>query len=156
YPVREGVAYFADRADTETHSEIDGMRAAAMLGLTEPGGVIMLAGRWASVADAIAEIADALVLVVNPPTSTDHRERVSVLDADRLPIAELSLRAVAIDTPMGDVASVLREKGRLVATNAVPVPPEIIEIARDAEFWVGERRSVVPVLPLTRASRRRP
>jgi hypothetical protein len=36
----------------------------------------------------------------------------------------------------------------------VPVPPDIAEIARDAEYWVGERRAVVPVLPLTRASRR--
>jgi uncharacterized protein YbaR (Trm112 family) len=156
YPVRSGVAYFvnptAADADTRNHEII---RTAAMLGLTEPGGVIMLAGQWASTADVISEIAEALVLVVNAPARADYAARVSVLYADQLPIAEGALRAAAIDAPVDDVASVLRPKGRLVATHAVPVPPDIAEIARDAEYWVGERREVVPVLPLTRASRRR-
>jgi len=156
YPVRSGVAYFvnptAADADTRNHEII---RTAAMLGLTEPGGVIMLAGQWASTADVISEIAEALVLVVNPPAPADYAERVSVLHADQLPIAEGALRAAAIDAPVDDVASVLRPKGRLVATHTVPAPPDIAEIARDAEYWVGERREVVPVLPLTRASRRR-
>jgi uncharacterized protein YbaR (Trm112 family) len=156
YPIRAGVAYFVDpNAGAADPRDDEIIRTAAMLGLTEPGGVIMLAGQWASTADAIGEIADALVLVVNPPAQARYAERVSVMYADQLPIAEHALRAAAIDEPVADVVSVLRPKGRLVATTAVPVPPEIAEIARDAEYWVGERREVVPVLPLTRASRRR-
>ena len=155
YPIRAGVAYFVDPATGAADPRDDEIiRTAAMLGLTEPGGVIMLAGRWASTADAISEIAEALVLVVNPPAHADYAERVSVLYVDQLPIAEGALRAAAIDAPVRDVASVVRPKGRLVATHAVPVPPDIAEIARDADYWVGERREVVPVLPLTRASRR--
>jgi uncharacterized protein YbaR (Trm112 family) len=157
YPIRDGVAYFTDPvASTAARRSDDVIRAAAMLGLTEPGGVIMLGGQWASVADAISELAEALVLVVDPPAVTSNAERVSVLYAgDRLPIAARALRAAAIDAPNEHIAELLRAKGRLVATNAVPVPPDIAEIARDAEYWVGERTEVVPVLPLTRASRRR-
>lgn len=154
YPIHEGIAYFADRAGIPGGRERDVIRTAAMLGLTEPGGVIMLAGRWASTADALSELAEALVLVVNPPPMASEAERVSVLyAADRLPIAARALRAAAIDTPSDGIAVLLRSKGRLVATNDVPVPPEIAELARDAEYWVGERAEVVPVLPLTRASR---
>jgi len=156
YPIRAGVAYFVDAAASAADARNDEIiRTAAMLGLTEQGGVVMLAGHWASTADAISEIAEALVLVVNPRTQADYGERVSVLFANQLPIAEHALRAAAIDEPIADVASVLRPKGRLVATHSVPVPSDIAEIARDAEYWVGERREVVPVLPLTRASRRR-
>lgn len=158
YPVRDRVAYFAERtpaSGAERHDEIDEIvRTAAMLGLTEPGGVIMLGGQWASTAAAISELAEALVLVVNPPEIASDAERVSILYAgDRLPIAARALRAAAIDTAHADVALLLRSKGRLVATNAVPVPPEIAELARDAVYWVGERIDVVPVLPLIRASR---
>lgn len=142
YPIRAGVAYFvnptASAADTRNDEII---RTAAMLGLTEPGGVIMLGGHWAFIADAISEIGGALVLVVNPPAITHYDEPVSVMYAgDQLPIAEHALRAAALDAPVpaNNIASVLREKGRLVATTAVPVPPEITEIARDADYWVGE------------------
>jgi hypothetical protein len=157
YPIRAGVAYFVDSAEGAADPRNDEIiQTAAMLGLTEPGGVILLGGHWASTADAISEIGGALVLVVNPPAITQYAEPVSVMYAgDQLPIAEHALRAAAIDAPIRDVASVLRPKGRLVATHAVPVPPDIAEIARDADYWVGERREVVPVLPLTRASRRR-
>ncbi|HTA75242.1 MAG TPA: hypothetical protein VK733_13250 [Gemmatimonadaceae bacterium] len=139
YPIRAGVAYFVDAAAGAANTRNDEIiRAAAMLGLTEPGGVIMLGGHWASIANAISEIAEALVLVVNPPARADYAERVSVMYAERLPIAEHALRAAAIDAPIAHVASVLRAQGRLVATTAVPVPPEIAEIARDATYWVGE------------------
>lgn len=155
FPVREGVAYFvASRPPSgePRHDEI--IRTAAMLGLTEPGGVILLGGQWGSVAGAISELAEALVLVVDPPVITSEAERVSVMyTGDRWPIAAHAIRAAAIDTPREHIAELLRSKGRLVGTNNVPVPPEIAELARDADYWVGERVEVVPVLPLTRASR---
>src|SRR5579862_4251470 len=60
YPVRDGIAYFVDHDERvgrdDEDDEIDVMRTAAMLGLTEPGGVIMLTGDWASTADAISEL----------------------------------------------------------------------------------------------------
>jgi uncharacterized protein YbaR (Trm112 family) len=140
YPIRAGVAYFANPlASPSAGRTVEVVRAAAMLGLTEPGGVIMLAGQWASAADAISEIADALVLVVDPPTIADHAERVSILFVgEHLPIAAHALRAAAIDTPTGGIAAVIGAKGRLVATAAVAVPPGVDEIARDADYWVGE------------------
>jgi uncharacterized protein YbaR (Trm112 family) len=140
YPIRDGVAYFADPVGSSAPARTDEvMRTAAMLGLTEPGGVIMLGGQWAATADAIGDLAEALVLVVNPPAITAYAEPVSLLYVgDRLPIAAGALRAAAIDTPLPDIALVLRAKGRLVATTAVPVPPELAEIARDADYWVGE------------------
>jgi uncharacterized protein YbaR (Trm112 family) len=155
FPIREGVAYFVEPIEsTAPRRQHEVIRAAAMLGLTEPGGVIMLGGHWASIADAISELAEALVLVVDPPAFTSDAEGVSVLYAgEHLPIAARALRAAAIDTPREHIAELLRSKGRLVGTSAVPVPPEIAEIARDPDYWVGERTEVVSVLPLTRASR---
>jgi uncharacterized protein YbaR (Trm112 family) len=148
YPIRGGVAYFVNPTSSAIDTRNDEIiRAAAMLGLTEPGGVIMLGGQWASIANAISEIGGALVLVVNPPAITHYDEPVSVMYAgDQLPIAEHALRAAAIDAPVrvNNIASVLRPKGRLVATHAVPVPPEIAEIARDAEYWVGEASALPP------------
>jgi uncharacterized protein YbaR (Trm112 family) len=148
YPVRAGVAYFVEPAASTTDTRDDEIiRTAAMLGLTEPGGVIMLGGHWASTADATSEIGGALVLVVNPPALTHYTEPVSVIYAgDQLPIAEHALRAAAIDAlvRVNNIASVLRPKGRLVATHAVPVPPEIAEIARDADYWVGEVSALPP------------
>jgi uncharacterized protein YbaR (Trm112 family) len=140
YPVRGGVAYFVDPSHVIVSPRNDEViRAAAMLGLTEPGGVIMLAGQWAAIADAISEIADALVLVVNPPTTASHAEQVSVMYAgERLPIAPHALRAAAIDTPTEGIAAAIGAKGRLVATAAVGVPPGVDELARDADYWVGE------------------
>lgn len=77
YPVRAGIAYFVNReAMSGRDEEIDVIRTAAMLGLTEPGGVIALAGQWASTADAIGELAEALVLAVNPSAIEPHAERV--------------------------------------------------------------------------------
>ena len=138
YPIRAGVAYFADPVACP-EMPVDVISTAAMLGLTEPGGVVMLGGGWAGVADAISEMADALVLVVNPATGGDYAEGVSVLYAgDRLPIAARALRAAAIDAPVPGVVAAIRPKGRLTATGNVPVPNDIIEIARDADYWVGE------------------
>lgn len=140
FPIRDGIAHFADcEARGSAHKDIDVMRLAAMLGLTEPGGVILLEGQWESAVDAIGTFADALVLIL--------------CASKRLPLAPRALRAAAIDTPNEEIAIWLRPKGRLVAPIAVPLPPEIAELARDAEYWVGERTEVVPVLPLTRASR---
>ena len=140
YPIREGVAYFADPVPRVVHRRNDEVvRTAAMLGLTEPGGVILLGGSWASVADAISEIADALVLVANPPAPASYGQGVSALSfAERLPIAARALRAAAIDEPVEGIAAIVRAKGRLVATHAVPAVPGVVEIARDADYWVGE------------------
>jgi uncharacterized protein YbaR (Trm112 family) len=140
YPVRGGVAYFVVPGHSiASHRNDEVIRTAAMLGLTEPGGVIMLAGQWAAIADAIGEIAEALVLVVNPPSIANHAERVSVLYAGALlPIAPRALRAAAIDTPTEGIAAVIAAKGRLVATAALGVPPGVDELARDADYWVGD------------------
>jgi uncharacterized protein YbaR (Trm112 family) len=148
FPIREGVAYFAEPMPVTTSPRDDEIiRTAAMLGLTEPGGVIMLTGQWAPTADAISELADALVLVVNPPVSESEAERLSVMYVgERWPIAARALRAAAIDGPSETIATLLRSKGRLVAPIAVPVPSEIAELARDSQYWVGERSDGVPVV----------
>jgi uncharacterized protein YbaR (Trm112 family) len=156
YPIRAGVAYFVDAPPRAPVSEAaETVRTAAMLGLTDPGGVIMLAQRWSTNADAITRIADALVLVVNPPAPATYDERVSVVYAgERLPIAARALRAAAIAESMPGIAATLKPRGRLVATNAVPVPDGIAELARDDEYWVGEVTPQPVVLTALRTARR--
>lgn len=156
YPIRAGVAYFADAPpSTPAPPAAETLRTAAMLGLTEPGGVILLAGRWSTAADAMSEIAEAFVLVVNPLAPAMYTERVSVLYAgDRLPIAARAIRAAAIAEAMPGVVATLKPQARLVATHDVPVPPEITEIARDDDYWVGELKLQPVPLTVLRTARR--
>ncbi len=156
YPVRAGVAYFVDAPPSAPGPPTaETLRTAAMLGLTEPGGVIVLAGRWSTAADAMSEIADALVLVVNPPAPATYGEGVSVLYAgERLPIAARAIRAAAVAELMPGVVATLKPNARLVATRDVPVPGEVTEIARDDEYWVGELRPRPVPLTVLRTARR--
>src|SRR5215208_3855169 len=67
YPIRGGVADFrgegagaaaapTESGDAPLPDESEVMRAGALLGLSESGGVVLLAGTWGAIAGAIAEI----------------------------------------------------------------------------------------------------
>ena len=134
------------------------MRVAAMLGLAEPGGIVMLMGRWAASAPALeALVPGTQFLLVNPLAPVFPFASV-VRTGEVLPVASGAIRAAAFDSAgvsrltAREAARVVRSGGRLLAPADEPVPDGIAELARDDAQWVGERKVEAsgPVLHLTR------
>jgi uncharacterized protein YbaR (Trm112 family) len=170
YPVVDGVVDFRGDAvasarrrtvapDARALSEL-AMRAAALLALTEPGGVAVLTGTWAAAAhDVVALTENVNVLAIDPPYHVASGFGVSVaLASDVLPLRPMSVRAIALDTAhattrfaASSVAALLPH-GRLLAPVATALPDGITELARDQREWVGERLQSVKLGRGKRAS----
>lgn len=172
FPVTEGVAAFdqapgpareplgTSAAGAAAGSDDEAVRLAALLGLTSPGGIVAVGGAWGAVVDALLQVADVRVLVVEPLHAHVPREPVGALRGAWLPVAAASLRGVALDhataAPERLAAAViaLRPGGRLVAPAGTPVPSGARELARDERHWVAERAAPAgAVVPLRRAPR---
>jgi uncharacterized protein YbaR (Trm112 family) len=136
----------------------DVLRMRALLGLSDPGGVVALVGRGAAYAAPLEAESQCTLLVVNPAGVRRDADLSALRVAGRLPLAPLALRAALLgdaDHPAAFVASVvgaLRHRGRLVAPATLPVPEGVSELARDARHWVAERTAVraSPPQPLRR------
>ena len=166
YPIRDGVAWFtADEPDAgrltrvaATRDEDRIMRAGALLGLTDGGGIVCLDNAWADCADALTELGPAHVVVLNANADAAG-ETVSVLAVeDRLPFAPGALRAVALGTGsrplLASASAATRSRGRLVVPAEIPVPDDVVELARDGTVWVGERGAVASPPIALRSARR--
>ena len=165
YPIRAGIADFGSwkHDGSATHrnalpADSAAMRLAALLGLAEPGGIVLLVGEPGSVAHPLAMmVGDTQLLVVNPVEQIGIADNVSALTtAAALPLANASCRGAAVDpthaTPefLEEVTRVLRHGARLVAPASVRLPDGITELARDAQEWVGEQRDTRgPIVPIT-------
>jgi uncharacterized protein YbaR (Trm112 family) len=172
YPIRDGVVLFGDAVSGEAvsgHAEAplprwddgeraaEGMRLAALLDLSTPGGTVVLGGAWQLCADALLALADVRVLLVDPPRAPDLRDEVSAVRGAALPVAPDALRGVALDggtaTPerLTAAARALRPRGRLLAPAAAPLPGGVTELARDGRHWVAEREPAPPrLVPIAR------
>ena len=158
YPIRGGVAWFtaeAERGESEPLRPTDeegAIRAAAFLGVSD-GATVALVGNWAEHATALAELVSLRAYAVNPRVAMGESERVGVVHSgSRLPFADATLSGVAIADPAwtdDDVemaARALMAGGRMVAPVTARMPGDIVEIARDASIWVGEKRSPLVAL----------
>ncbi len=136
------------------------LRAAALLGLTEPGGIIVLGGANAGVAAPLHDQIDVACVLYNPPGHVTGWHNVTPVYADALPLAPGVIRGVLLDATTGPTAAglvrALQSGARLVAPTETPVPPGVRELARDEESWVAEREAPTDATPvrLTRAHAR--
>jgi uncharacterized protein YbaR (Trm112 family) len=182
YPIRDGIGWFArEPADAPPHLTIprgraDGpgdertdertdedrfTRAAALLGLMDAGGIVVLGGPWTEIADRLPALGISHVVVLNAPTTPESPQEVSALVVgDQLPFRQTAVRACALgggtatDALLASAATVLRSRGRLVGPVSAGVPTGITELARDEADWVGERAAVAsPPEPLRSARR---
>jgi hypothetical protein len=154
YPIVDRLALFDADAPATSEADVvevaDGaLRLAAYLDLAESAGLVILAGGWARYADELANLAQAQLLLLNPPPGVRLGGGVSGIRAgDAIPVAAASSRGIALDRAhasrrFGTAASrALRTAGRLVAPLLLPAPAGIGELARDARWWVGEREAV--------------
>lgn len=163
YTVDTGTVYFGAMPDADASRDVPApegdwpFRLAALLDLTAGGGAVGLYGRWSAYGDAIGSLVEGIEPVaILPAGATDPMLSAIVPRArDRIPLVAGSLRAVAVDDPrsspqaMAEAARIVRRGGRLLAPSGAPVPHGIRELARDADWWVGERdaapSAVVPI-----------
>ena len=152
YAIRDGVADFSDGAtppaDTTApaaDTQALALRAAALLGLTEPGGLVVLAGEWSACADALLEFVEGVqLLALDPAPELSSGGALSLARiADVLPLAAASARGIALDathatpTLLAGAARALAPGGRLLAPASTLVPDSLRELARDDEQWVA-------------------
>jgi hypothetical protein len=167
YPVRDGAAIFTADGSAPSlttagvASEERVLRAAALLGLSDAGGIVVLGGAWVDCADALAAMGPAHVVTLNTVASDASPQAVSsIVVDDALPFGSGALRGVALDgytatpTLVSSAVARLRSRGRLVAAAGVPVPADVSELARDAADWVAERAVVASPPVALRLGRR--
>jgi hypothetical protein len=160
YAIRGGVADF--RADVPRVAETPrvtqsrrerglrsdqalAVRVAALLGLTEPGGLVVLAGDWSAGANTLLEMIEGVqFLALDPDPELRSGGALSLARiADVLPLAAACARGIALDaahaTPslLAGASRALLPSGRLIAPSSVPVPDSLRELARDEQHRVA-------------------
>jgi len=149
--VRDGVADFtagvAHPAAPRAGAAADGMavRAAALLGLHEPGGIVVLAGEWSAAANEILEMTeDVQLLALDFERELRSGGALSLaLIGDVLPLAAGSVRGIALDaahaTPslLAGAERALAPGARLIAPASARLPASLRELARDDQHWVA-------------------
>lgn len=121
------------------------VRARALLHLAEPGGVVALAGSAAPLAQVLEEEVQVAFVLLNPVGALLEPGVSTMWVGDRVPFAPGSLRAAMIGDGawsaafVASVAAAVKPGGRLVGPAATPLPPDVVELARDAHQWVAER-----------------
>lgn len=167
YPIVDGVADFrpagasASGATAAGPSDVPNraMRAAALLGLTEPGGLVVLAGAWGDAAHEVAALVEGIhVLAVDPLGAVASGFGVSVARApDMLPMRPESVRAIALDDAhaaalfLETSVAALKPAGRLLVPAGTSIPGGIVERARDAHDWLGEKHELTGLARAPRA-----
>jgi uncharacterized protein YbaR (Trm112 family) len=133
----------------------EGERLQALLGLAEPGGVILLTGRYAIHADAVASLIDVTCLLVG--ASGAHPNCVGIEIDASIPLAPRSVRAAAIDDTtferslLAEVAGVVKPGGRILSPAGVPAPEAVTILAADHRDWVGQVHGSPDVVTLRRS-----
>jgi len=160
YPIQQGTADFTGSSNVVRHAALgappDAMRLAAQLSLTEPGGILLLTGRYAACAASLVEFADLTCLLVDVPVASSPAA-VDIRVNERLPLVDRALRGAAIDGARGDpvflaeVARCVRPRGRIVAPNPSVPPGGSRIVARDEHEWVVEVEDFSAPVPLRRA-----
>jgi uncharacterized protein YbaR (Trm112 family) len=138
------------------------VRAAALLGLTTPNGVVVLAGAWASQAVEVAALTEGIhVIALDAPYETPPAGLgVSRVDAGaQLPFGAGAVRGVALDSDhataksLEQATNVLTSGGRLIAPASTTMPSQLTPLARDDRWWVAERPAATRVVSLGTARR---
>ena len=160
YPIHRGIADFTRGSHDVRHvapaEPADAMRLAAQLALTEPGGILLLDGRYATVADQLVQLAGVTCVLVDAPQSSSP-DVVNLDVGDRLPLAEGILKGAAVDEPrsvegfLAGIARCVRPLGRIVAPARSTPPRGCRVLARDAQEWVVEVEGSPSLLTLRRA-----
>jgi hypothetical protein len=148
------------RPDAEDEDAV--LRAAALLDARSPGGFFVLGGEWGRIARALAISYDVTCLLFNPPPDVSPGDGVSIARvALGAPLAAGSARGMVADGAIAGVPTLwtgsiraVRGGGRIVAPASIPVPDSVTALARDDQWWVGERTpDLATLLSIGRSAR---
>ena len=157
YSISEGIADFGGAARrtsadyVERGNDEQALMLAAFLNLVREGSSVVLEGDEARHALAVANITRCRVIALNPTVEVEETELTStVLSGGRIPLAARSVDGIAArdELVIRDAPRVMRATARLVAPSDRQIPPELRELARDAERVIAE--SVGPLVSLSR------
>jgi uncharacterized protein YbaR (Trm112 family) len=119
-----------------------------LVGLGGPGGYLVLVGAPAAGWREVAALSPGVGLVaVNPPSSVQDEDGISVIRSARLPLKSNSMRGVVLGPRYGEAPDWVREAARVVLPGLRVVgegrdpAPELIDLMASAGgVWVGTRR----------------
>ena len=170
YVVRDGTAWFTGAPDARTGAPAPSgqgdewpLRLAAFLGLADARGVVGLYGAWIPFAEPLGDIVDGVEVIAIAPGGPTHPMLSAIVPPSRaaIPLATGSLRAVAVDAASSspaeieEAARLVRSGGRVLAPAGSRVPAGVRELARDGEWWVGERDAAASgLVPIAMGVRR--
>ena len=137
----------APAVPADNKSVLDAEGLTALVGLSGPGGYLVLVGPAGALWAEIAALNPGVALVaVNPPPEVPDSVELSVLRGARLPIKSGSMRGVVLSRPFGDDPHWIREAARVVLPGLRVVgegedpSAELLELLASAEgAWVGTR-----------------
>ncbi len=121
----------------------------ALLGLTGPGGYVVLVGSAADGWQQLAELNPGIAMVaVNPPAPlADSAPVLSVVRSPIIPLKSRSMRGVVLGGDLGadpgrvsDAARVTLPGLRVVGQGPEPGIPELELLASADRYWVAARR----------------
>lgn len=158
YAIHRGAIDFAPGSDSVRRAgpAADPLRLAAQLSLTEPGGIMLLTGRYAAANEQLAPFGETTFVLIDAEDAS-LPTAVNIKVGDRLPFINGAFRAAAIDETrtsvafLAEVVRCLRDGGRLVMPASAPLPVQIRVIAQDDTETVGEASKVDRPIPLHRA-----
>ena len=139
--------------------DLDGAldRLIALCGLAEPGGAVLLTGRYGRLAERLTVAAGVSVVLIHPRSPHVGTDEVSTVHGERAQVTfiDQTFRAAALDAGfpesfIADVARSVQVGGRIVAAASVVPPEGVSELARDAAEWVGARERAAVVVELGR------
>lgn len=155
-----GPEYHTPGADAPDHA-VDrdaAIRLGALLGFTESSAPFVICGGEGAAATILAALADAPIILMDPPDDRARSVATIIRCAPAIPLAVGSARGIALDETsdtaerLDSAVRALAKGGRLVGPLSIAVPAGIREIARDHRHWVGEREP--DVIALGRATAR--
>jgi uncharacterized protein YbaR (Trm112 family) len=149
FPIEAGVARFGPvepvRA-TLAGPAAEGVHA--LLGLDGPGGYVALAGTAARYAADLATLLPGVHLVgVDAPDGTRESDRLSLVEAPRLPLKTGAVRGIVLGEPFGgdpvwqaDAVRAVLPGLRVVGSGRPPSLAGFELMGEAAGWWVGRRR----------------
>jgi uncharacterized protein YbaR (Trm112 family) len=149
YSVTNGILDLGgDIADPPADTLLGPEALTALVGLSGPGGYIVLVGRPAGAWREVAELNPGVGLVaVNPGPEVADAPGISVLRSDTLPLKSRSMRGVVLGSPYGDDPRWVGESARVVlpglrvaGEGQVPPAATIDLMATAGGVWVGTPR----------------
>jgi hypothetical protein len=127
-------------------------RTAALLGLAEPGGIVLLTGGYAALAARLAEEYDVTAVIPATDatvTTSDRIVRIQNAEAHAV-FSDQTFRAAALDPPPLAALRSLAVGARLLAPADAPSLPNTRELARDQDEWLAECTAATPIIQLGR------